>query len=222
MLLELGYAKRHLGDEAIVLVANSHYGTVEQLPFDLRGVRTIVYQARPEAAPAEARKKLVQAFEGAIKSIAAVVRGDPVLAAIYPKTLNVVGQAEGMLRELIKAAGKQFDPGNITEDELGEICSSVDPNYQSPLIIEIGAKGEHRYASWLEYLGYWRSRSQSFTNDILVFSPFLKREHVALLMSVEQCHYLGFMSKGMWKYVEVAKRLKNYAEKVLARRASPF
>ncbi len=238
VLLELGYAKRHLGDEAIILVANSYYGSIEQLPFDLRGLRTLTYTAKPGDAPASERAKLIRSFEAAITSIASVVRGDPVLAMIHPKTLNVAGQSEGMLRELIKAAGKQFDPRNITENELKLVCNSIDPNGQAPLIMGRDASGKDLYANWIEYLSYWRDRSRNFTTDILVFSPFLKREHVALLALVEQCSYfaqlrnlggqpvlnanLDWLSNSIWKYVDATRKLRDYADKVLARRAAPF
>ncbi|MEN9423094.1 MAG: hypothetical protein RL122_477 [Pseudomonadota bacterium] len=237
VLLELGYAKRHLGDEAIILVANSFYGNVEKLPFDLRGLRTLVYEAKPSDAPADARGKLVPAFEGAIKSIASVVRSDPVLVAVYPKTLSVAGQAEAMLHELIKVSGQRLDAKNITENELELVCSSVDPNGQAPLTIGDLVHG-FRYANWIEYLLYYRNRSKNFTDEILMFSSFLKRDHVALLALVEHSSYfsqlrhlngqrvsnknLSWLSGSMWKYISSARNLRDYAEKILARRTNSF
>ena len=94
-----------------------------------------------------------------------------------------------------------------------------------------------RKATWIEYMKYYRQRSSDFTAKILVFSPFLKREHAALLMRVEQSAYfmlvdhlnspitnptLEWMSSTLWEYLQLTIRLKHYADRELARRARPF
>ncbi|HEX8772090.1 MAG TPA: chaperonin GroEL [Pyrinomonadaceae bacterium] len=43
VLVELGYALKVLGDERLVLIANTAFGRIEDLPFDLLGRRTIPY-----------------------------------------------------------------------------------------------------------------------------------------------------------------------------------
>ena len=45
VLLELGYAIAELGWDNVLLVQNTAYGGPDLLPFDLRGRRTIVYEA---------------------------------------------------------------------------------------------------------------------------------------------------------------------------------
>lgn len=47
VLVELGYAARHLGWHKIICVANLHYGKTEQLPFDLRPRRILTYTMSP-------------------------------------------------------------------------------------------------------------------------------------------------------------------------------
>jgi hypothetical protein len=235
VLVELGYALAMLGNEAIVLVVNTHFGEIEQLPFDLRPLRILRYQARPEDDRAAVRKELERDFKTAIRDIASVVRGDPIHALIYPWTLQVAGQAEGMLRDLINGAGRPFDPESINEHELIEVCESVDPNGQAPLIIGGNAAQGWQYANWITAMYHWRERSRKFTSDILVFSPFIKREHIALLAAIEQCPYfaqlehlrgqrvsnnnLTWLSNSIWRYLLATRRLKEYAMEVLARRA---
>jgi hypothetical protein len=99
VLVELGYALAKLGNEAIVLVVNTHFGDIENLPFDLRPLRVLRYKASPEDDRAAVRKELERDFKTAIRGIASVVRADPVHAIIYPRTLNVAGQAEGILMD---------------------------------------------------------------------------------------------------------------------------
>jgi hypothetical protein len=235
VLVELGYALAQLGNEAIVLVVNTHFGEIENLPFDLRPLRVLKYKANPEADRAIVRKELERTFKTAIRDIAGAVRADPVHAIIYPRTLNVAGQAEGMLRDLINATGKAFDPETITEDELIEVCELIDPNGQSPLIIGGNSAQGWQYANWIGAMYYWRERSRNFTSDILVFSPFLNRKHVALLAVIEQCSYfaqlgqllghqisttdLTWLASSIWSYLLATRRLKEYAMRELARRA---
>jgi Predicted nucleotide-binding protein containing TIR-like domain len=237
VLFELGYAIKHLGNEGVILVLNEFYGNVEQLPFDLRGLRTIRYTENPDKLTENGKNKLKDALKTAIKYIASVTRSDPILAMIYPKTQNVIGQAEGMLQAMIQETRKQLDPKLITKDELEIVCSSIHPYEQAPLTINLNPI---TYANWIQYLQYWRVRSQNFTSEILIFSNFLSREHVALLAAIEQCYYFKMLSQianssvpitnknleilanPMWKYIEAIKNLREYAEKTLARRTLHF
>ena len=46
MLIELGYAIKALGPHRIVMVMNTAFGAIEQLPFDLRLKRILTYNAQ--------------------------------------------------------------------------------------------------------------------------------------------------------------------------------
>jgi hypothetical protein len=59
VLLELGYALRHHGWERVLLVFNEHYGSLSDLPFDLRGRRAITYRSAPEDADRATPRKLL-------------------------------------------------------------------------------------------------------------------------------------------------------------------
>src|SRR5262249_32772453 len=48
VLLELGFAIAHLGWDRIVLVQNTEFGGPDELPFDLRGRRTVTYARPPD------------------------------------------------------------------------------------------------------------------------------------------------------------------------------
>ncbi len=236
VLIELGYALSHLGNEAIILIINTHYGSIEQLPFDLRSLRTLSYSLPPaQTDKTQEKQELITDFTKAINGIASVVRADPVHSIIFPRTKQVVGQAEGMLRELISAAGKTFDPETITYDEVVEICESVNPNDQAQFIIGGNPYDGFQYGNHIAKMYDWRERSKKFTSDIFVFNVFLKREHIALLANIEQCHYfvaletarnypirntnLSWLSNSMWKYIIASRQLKEYAASTLARRA---
>lgn len=68
VLIELGYAIHALGFEKILLVFNSAYGTIEELPFDLRQKRIMSYKALPgEADRSACRIALEKQMEQAIR-----------------------------------------------------------------------------------------------------------------------------------------------------------
>lgn len=68
VLIELGYAMKALGEDRIILVMNEHFGPVEQLSFDLRARRIIVYNVAPDAQDkATERRRLTGILRTAIK-----------------------------------------------------------------------------------------------------------------------------------------------------------
>ncbi|WP_449470256.1 hypothetical protein [Sphingobium chungangianum] len=74
VLIELGWAWAHLTHERIILVANKHYGPkkAENLPFDIRHRRAVVFYNLPktadDAAIEEATGELAEAFKEALRS----------------------------------------------------------------------------------------------------------------------------------------------------------
>lgn len=68
VLLELGYAIAELGWDNVLLVQNGSFGGPELLPFDLRGRRTVVYEAADGFERAAVRGLLQGRLEGALRS----------------------------------------------------------------------------------------------------------------------------------------------------------
>jgi hypothetical protein len=68
VLFELGYAVAELGWENVILVQNDAFGGPADLPFDLRGRRTVVYRARDGFDRAEVRGLLQGRLETALRS----------------------------------------------------------------------------------------------------------------------------------------------------------
>ena len=69
VLVELGFAVHALGWERVVLVMNTAYGTIENLPFDLRARRTLQYKAVEGEDNREEKKSLQSKFDSALRSI---------------------------------------------------------------------------------------------------------------------------------------------------------
>jgi hypothetical protein len=70
VLVEVGYALSAIGHERVILVFNTAFGKVEDLPFDLRPRRVTKYHIPEDAADRSAeRKKLQRSLEEALKAI---------------------------------------------------------------------------------------------------------------------------------------------------------
>jgi hypothetical protein len=70
VLFELGYAQGVLGEENIIMVFNNAFGSIEDLPFDLRGKRIMQYSCHKEMSDPEkasAKSELVKQLNRAIK-----------------------------------------------------------------------------------------------------------------------------------------------------------
>jgi len=70
VLLELGYALRSLGEENVIVVYNTAFGALAELPFDLRGRRIAAYRLSPDEQPAIVRQQLTRTFQEALTEIA--------------------------------------------------------------------------------------------------------------------------------------------------------
>lgn len=67
VLIELGYAVRALGWDRVVVVANTVFGDVEALPFDLRHRRISKYEMAAEDKPANARNNLASQLAATLR-----------------------------------------------------------------------------------------------------------------------------------------------------------
>lgn len=246
VLTELGYAlgQPHLGHEALVLVVNTHYGSLDQLPFDVRPLRKLDYRLGPNDDRAKVKADLQRKLVDAIEEIGKAVRGDPVDTIVCERTLNVAGQARGFFRDLALGAGamqqgEAADPlfYALSRQQLATICQKVDPRAAGPLTMNGGPAQGGRQCTWLEVMRYWQSYSRTAAEAVLKFSPFLRREHVALLMRVEYSSYfehldvlpaqvtnvdLTWISSSMFDYFQSAIRLEQYVKRELSRRVGAF
>ena len=66
VLIELGYALKAIGWERVIMVFNSSTGKVEDLPFDIRHRRPVIYKATDKTNKSEIQRRLTDALEQAI------------------------------------------------------------------------------------------------------------------------------------------------------------
>lgn len=86
---ELGYARRALGDERIIMVLNTAYGVPKDLPFDLNHQRAVSYYLPKEADESLSRPDIRRNLENSLKEhILAILKLDE------PRLVAVVSFAE--------------------------------------------------------------------------------------------------------------------------------
>lgn len=69
VLIELGYALKSISSERIILIFNTEYGDVSELPFDLRFKRVLTYQMGQNDEPGPIRNILRKTLKNALQAI---------------------------------------------------------------------------------------------------------------------------------------------------------
>lgn len=122
VLVELGYAYKALGHERIILVFNSSFGKITELPFDLRMRRVLSYNMIEESTDRSSeRKRLQDQFDRAIREAMGHVPTTkpevsiPALRAIEEfqpgRALVVRRNLEKILKNLIAAEPPNYSAG---------------------------------------------------------------------------------------------------------------
>ena len=208
---------------------------LKALKEDLKRKFVVSFFTTPEDLAKRVSQDVPQLLNGIDVGAGLHDRGDQnglrkVYSVALPRTMNVVGQCEGMLRDMAKTGGHDFDRETIQLADVERICRAVDPNGAAPLVVGGNPQDGWKYATWLGYLCYWRDRSRQFDQDIRVFSAFLEPEHIALLALVEQCSYFrqldalrgmhvrsrdfSWIASSIWDYFKLTKDLERYVTKI--------
>jgi hypothetical protein len=104
VLVEVGYALSAIGHERVILVFNTAFGAVEDLPFDIRPRRVMKYHIPEDASDRNVdRKRLQRLLEDALRAILPGVK-DKASVEIYGQ-----GAAPGPI--LISGSGASTQPG---------------------------------------------------------------------------------------------------------------
>ncbi len=147
VLIELGYALRGLGHERIILVFNRSFGKIEDLPFDLRTRRLMVYDMPfEETNRAPERLKLEKQLEGAIRSALGHApekepEAIPAITAIENNQPNKIIVLRRNLTDLLKKfddlAPKKHSEGGTVEELITAIDTTQEPVAEFSKIVEV-------------------------------------------------------------------------------------
>lgn len=152
VLLELGYAIKTLGWEQILLVLNTHFGSPEALPFDLKTKRAVPYRIDPLATAesiAAERKQLQADLKKGLVSLLArttpraertrtaeavrylqLIKSEATEMAERAKELNQMLYSRGLPRDewadrLLRLLRLRFHP-EVIDGALAHIASELD------------------------------------------------------------------------------------------------
>lgn len=85
--IELGYALKTLTDQRVLMIFNAHYGTHEDLPFDLRHKGgSIVFNLPPDADAARIRAERTQLKMRFVAALTPYLKMQPVVSDSFPET----------------------------------------------------------------------------------------------------------------------------------------
>jgi hypothetical protein len=120
VMFELGYAKRAIGADRVIMVCNTVYGRIEDLPFDIRGRSVLAYTAKPEQeTKADARNELAARLKRSIA--AALLAANANEKAVDPKALEEAQQSQledfEALRNRLNDAVLGANPVSLVPDE---------------------------------------------------------------------------------------------------------
>jgi hypothetical protein len=146
VLIELGYALRGLGHERVILVFNRSFGKIEDLPFDLRMRRVMVYEMPLEnQGKAAERQILEKQLDGAIRAALERIPEEeqsviPAIAAIennQPNKIIVIRRnLTELLKQIIERKPKMHSAGGTVEELIAAIDSTEEIVAEFAKIVE--------------------------------------------------------------------------------------
>lgn len=138
VLLELGYAMHALGDDRIILVMNTAYGRIEELPFDLKMRRAIPFSViSEETHKSTERRRLAAVLQDAIiAAIASIPAPAPTPSAVDAAIVGIEAAAPNRTlltrramaettRQLEQTAPPRFRDGGTDEQLVNAIGQTI-------------------------------------------------------------------------------------------------
>jgi hypothetical protein len=131
VLIELGYAAKVTGWENIICVFNSQFGTVEELPFDLRHRRPLQYKIANTEDKTKDRESLKKSFVAAISPILnKQTNKDEIIEYNKLQLDNEILSISNHVKKLLYGYDKFFELNDflkildLTNDEIKKIFAS--------------------------------------------------------------------------------------------------
>ena len=146
---------------------------------------------------------------------------------IAKKTGRIIGDAKSLILTLRNESRVNFEGDYPSLIDVEKMCKAVNPNGRAPLVI--GSLGN--YASWIQYLDYYKNRTEKSIREIYTQMPFLESSYLKRIVAIEDCGYfysismavsltlkntdLSAFAKEMFEYFERVKVLEDYASREL-------
>jgi predicted nucleotide-binding protein with TIR-like domain len=127
VLLELGYAVSRLGWDRIIMVMNTAFGAISELPFDLRGRRVMSYVVQPAsgAPKGEERRNLEENLTNAMAAILGEQRTRADVGRKEQRRSLVEWARNFKDQRINKISSREGTAANLTSDKL--VCIHLVP-----------------------------------------------------------------------------------------------
>lgn len=123
VLIELGFARKALGSDRIVMIMNTSFGGPEILPFDLRQRRVVTYSMAEADSRAPERKKLETILEEALRTVIATLEQQPESAS---ERIQIADQARTAIEN---SASNQTLLTNRSLDSIWITIDTIAPEF---------------------------------------------------------------------------------------------
>lgn len=149
-------------------------------------------------------------------------------AFVATKSFGVIGDYISQIEALKKEVNFSIEENYLLKKEIEEIFKAINPKNNAPLLL--GQFGN--YANWLQYMSYYKDRTQKLIQKIFIKMPFLDSKLVRLLAEIDDCSHfviiestlnLQFGNNDMsawastfYEYSVKCKELDKYNEKNLS------
>lgn len=146
VLLELGYAVKHLGWNRIIMICNTAFGRVEKLPFDLRMKRVLAYElAMNDAEKPAKRKELEDKLRGALQTIFSHNKKAQIIDAILgtaENEISILNREDAILFQFACEVTLKDDDSMVSTEAFEEKAASLNL-FEDDLIGTIEILEEH-------------------------------------------------------------------------------
>lgn len=142
VMIELGYAVKTLGWERIICISNLHYGTPQELPFDIRSNRISTFYCSPDADN-EQKKKSQQSLSNLIYSAVKLTLDDYDNILLRVKKDDFIEYDREIFRKI-----REIFPEEIVNDLTKQILSKGNINNFQYKEIEELAEFRNSLENW--------------------------------------------------------------------------
>nr|WP_299486119.1 hypothetical protein [uncultured Allomuricauda sp.] len=115
---------------------------------------------------------------------------------ISGKVRGILNCSEQLIDKMIDHSKTKIKGKYPTDSELKDICRSINPHSNAPLILGKASN----YANWIQLMLYYKQRSNKATEKVFLKINFLDSDLVILLAKIDDCSHfqsIEFFSKNM-------------------------
>lgn len=146
---------------------------------------------------------------------------------IAQKTYRIIGDAKSIIGAFKQETNYQLSDEYPNLSDVQKMCKLINPHGQAPLLL-----GQlENYATWLQYLNYYKVRTEENITKIYLKMQFLDSDYLKLVIKIQDCaHFyvvktltgmtypirnteLSSFAKELHQYFEYVRDLEEYADR---------